>query len=227
MNRKIYIAHPLNCPGHPGWDDPARNVERYLRFVAFATLKGFTVVSWVHHYLCHNRGTLRGDGDFYLDRDADLVAASDALWVAGDPEVSAGTRFEIEVAAKHGIQYVHDPKWRDPSFIPSSPFDVPFFVDDWQAAQDAERAWALPTFGRTEPSGSLAHLASEVEELREDPSDIGEYADCLLLLLDAAAISGFSTRDLLRAVWTKMERNKARTWGAPNAEGFCEHVSED
>jgi nucleoside 2-deoxyribosyltransferase len=106
---KVYIAHPLEArdapPGSP-WADMEANVERYLKFCAAFSNAGFTVVSWVHHYMMHVRGLTKGDAAYYLERDADLVRASDVLVVAGPPEVSSGLRYEIEVARAAGVPVI-------------------------------------------------------------------------------------------------------------------------
>jgi hypothetical protein len=85
--------------------------------------------------------------------------------------------------------------------------------------------WADKTFGinRT-ASPVIAHLIREVYELEETPEDIMEYADCFILLLQAAKLSGYDTDDLIRASFAKMEINKNRKWGKPNADGSVEHI---
>ena len=118
--KRIYIAHPLMGDGSPEWGDPAKNVERYLRFVAFACNEGHTVITWVHHYLTHARGLTKGDADFYLTRDRILLRNATELWVCGPPETSAGTRFEIECARQFGLLIITKPEWLDRSFDPLS-----------------------------------------------------------------------------------------------------------
>lgn len=87
--------------------------------------------------------------------------------------------------------------------------------------------WSDATFGgHRDPRGCLCHLAKEVDELREAPADIMEYADCLTLLLDAARRAGIDGDDILRASYRKLEINKRRQWGAPDANGVVEHVRE-
>lgn len=58
----------------------------------------------------------------------------------------------------------------------------------------------------------LLHLYHEVEEVMATPDDIKEYADCFLLLTDAARKAGFSIRDLIAACRDKIEYNKTRTF---------------
>lgn len=85
--------------------------------------------------------------------------------------------------------------------------------------------WSDKTFGsHRDATPTLAHLAREVSELRSEPTDLEEYADCLLLLMDAARREGFSLDDILLATAAKFVVNTRRTWGEPDAEGVVEHV---
>ncbi len=88
--------------------------------------------------------------------------------------------------------------------------------------------WSDATFGYgRSPDGCIAHLAAEVQELRAQPHDLTEYADCMLLLLDAARLAGHTSADLISGCFTKLEICKARKWGKPNAEGVVEHIRDD
>lgn len=87
--------------------------------------------------------------------------------------------------------------------------------------------WADGQFGyRRPPHGGLKHLSEEVKELEEAPYDRMEYADAFMLIVDCARRAGMAPRDLLHAAWTKLQINRNRKWGKPNAEGFCKHVEE-
>lgn len=96
-----------------------------------------------------------------------------------------------------------------------------------QTLQDNVSEWSDATFGpgqRTE--GMIAHLALEVQELKESPESIKEYADCFMLLIDVAGSVGFNMDDLVRATFDKLEVNKKRKWGPTNEDGSVEHVRE-
>ena len=87
--------------------------------------------------------------------------------------------------------------------------------------------WSTQTFADERLPDVLAHLLHEVrEELIPDPYEIDEYADVYLLLLDALAHAGFEYCALILAAQTKLEINKKRKWGKPNAQGFVEHLRE-
>lgn len=87
--------------------------------------------------------------------------------------------------------------------------------------------WSQATFGSdTErgPVGALRHLSKEALEAAENPHDTSEYADCLLLLLDAMRRRGLKFHTLVIAAQEKMKVNRSRTY-PPSVEGQpCEHV---
>lgn len=87
-------------------------------------------------------------------------------------------------------------------------------------------AWANATFaadGGYRGPGIVAHLAKEVAELAENPRDMEELADCMLLLFHLAHQNG---GNLQAAIARKLEINKRRKWGKPDAQGVVEHVRE-
>lgn len=87
--------------------------------------------------------------------------------------------------------------------------------------------WSQATFGSdTErgPLGALRHLEKEARETQEAPQDSEEYADCFLLILDAARRAGISPLQLIEAAQRKMVINRARTWPKPVDDNPVEHV---
>ena len=84
---------------------------------------------------------------------------------------------------------------------------------DWQILQDEAGIWADATFGkRTYITGHCFHLVEEIGELYTKPKDILEFADILMLTLDAARISGFNMEQLYEAFEKKLDINKKREW---------------
>ncbi len=99
--------------------------------------------------------------------------------------------------------------------------------------------WSQVTFGADRfrgPKGPLLHLQKEVAEALEayDRVDIPkayrdldlkeEIVDCLFLTLDAARRSGMTYDDLVEAAFTKLAKNRKRTWGPMTVDGAVEHV---
>ncbi len=94
-----------------------------------------------------------------------------------------------------------------------------------QQLQNEIANWSDATFGAKRPATRpLNHLAKEIRELIEAPEDRMEYADCLILLLDAYRMAGGSADDLIEACYQKLEINKEREWGKPDENGVVEHI---
>lgn len=77
---------------------------------------------------------------------------------------------------------------------------------------DEIAVWAAKTFPDESVEGKLEHLKEEVEELLDDPDDLGEWADCFMLLFDAARKKGLAKAQIIEAMRAKFEVNKTRTW---------------
>lgn len=77
------------------------------------------------------------------------------------------------------------------------------------------------TFPDANPHSVTEHLRREAVELSERPTDGEEIADVFLLTVAAAHVAGL---DLALEVRSKLEINKRRKWGKPDAHGVIEHV---
>lgn len=60
--------------------------------------------------------------------------------------------------------------------------------------------------------GTLHHLKMEINELIENPNSPLEWADCMLLLLDAARRKGYTPDQIFDFCLQKLEINKKRKW---------------
>lgn len=90
-----------------------------------------------------------------------------------------------------------------------------------------QSVWSQETFGadaRRGPIGPLKHLEKEAKEAQDKPDDMSEYADCLLLVLDAARRAGLKPLALVREARAKMVINKQRKWSTPTDDNPVEHV---
>lgn len=110
-------------------------------------------------------------------------------------------------------------------------------MDRIQRLQNNIAEWSDASFGKTDRTiGILNHLKEEVEEVieaknnyEEDPTGLAqhrmasEFADCLILILDAARKSDLNTDLLLQASEYKMTINRNREWGDPNKQGYHKH----
>lgn len=106
----------------------------------------------------------------------------------------------------------------------SAYFEAKKITADFTLFQNVHGKWSDETFGARSPLGPLNHLLKEVKEVIENPSDIEEYADCGLLLMDSLRLSGFTMNDLYVAMVEKYKKNKLRVWGKPDENGTVEHI---
>ena len=106
-------------------------------------------------------------------------------------------------------------------------------MEELQKLMDDIREWSDATFGegqRTIPI--LYHLIKEVPEAIEackkfpEKNSVGywEFADCFMLILDAANHYGMDADHLIGFVKAKLEINKTRKWGNPDENGVVEHI---
>ena len=72
------------------------------------------------------------------------------------------------------------------------------------------KTWTEKQFPQRTLQSILRHLEKEIQELEAEPNDIMEFADCFMLLLDAASYQDISISDIWRAMGEKLEINKAR-----------------
>lgn len=98
----------------------------------------------------------------------------------------------------------------------------PFFLRDLYS-------WSDKTFGiNRDPEGPLNHLKEEVDEILEDPTDISEFADVALLLLDSLRCAGHSEQDLEAAMEYKFYKILVkRKYGPPDSKGVSRHIKEE
>jgi NTP pyrophosphatase (non-canonical NTP hydrolase) len=89
------------------------------------------------------------------------------------------------------------------------------------ALQRAIDEWQRATFPPSTAASKLAHLRKELVELEAAPTDAGEIADCIMLLVGVASLAGV---DVQQALEDKLAVNKQRRWGEPDADGVVEHV---
>jgi len=97
-------------------------------------------------------------------------------------------------------------------------------------------AWQKVTFPNATALSKIHHLNQEIQELTVELSQNKmcitevqintrlEFADCFLLLFDAAAANGMSYQDCINAIQEKFEINKSRKWGKPDENGVVNHI---
>jgi hypothetical protein len=97
--------------------------------------------------------------------------------------------------------------------------------------------WSRSVFGSDEvrgPLGPLKHLAKEVQETiqaieNDDPAEeiAKEFADLLILFLDASRRAKYTVPQLVLIALDKMKENRARKWQTPTSpDEPVEHVRD-
>ena len=89
--------------------------------------------------------------------------------------------------------------------------DSPAVIDSHHLSR--QRHWSRETFGpgaRTE--GVLDHISKELNEVRADPTDVGEWVDVIILAFDGAWRAGWEPQEIIDAIVAKQTKNEARTW---------------
>ena len=84
---------------------------------------------------------------------------------------------------------------------------------DFKQHLEDQASWSLETFGpakRTE--GLLRHIVKEVGEVRENPDQLSEWIDIIILACDGALRRGFLPEEIASTLEAKMAENRARKW---------------
>jgi len=89
-------------------------------------------------------------------------------------------------------------------------------------AQEQVIHWIENIHPNRTPEGTLLKLFEEIGELAQNPGDIDEFADILIVLLDLAYQENINANDLVPAVMRKMEINRSRSWDV-NQLGVMSH----
>lgn len=109
-------------------------------------------------------------------------------------------------------------------------------MNELQTLMDAIAKWSDATFGEGQKTiPILYHLQKEVSELMEavtldkalgrwSDKTTEEFADCFMLLIDAATHHGITAKELIDVSQAKLEINKNRKWGKPDENGVIEHL---
>jgi hypothetical protein len=92
-----------------------------------------------------------------------------------------------------------------------------------------QRDWSERTFGPgSRLLGVLDHIRKELVEIEDDPTDVEEWVDVIILAFDGAWRAGWEPQQIIDAIKAKQAKNEARTWpdwrGVP-ADQAIEHTS--
>ena len=110
--------------------------------------------------------------------------------------------------------------------IQLKPVEIPEITDEGNLLFNEMGEFSVKTFTGATAKGHLRKLKEEADEAIEDPTDIKEYADCLMALFGAAYKAGFTYDALIQAGKEKLEINKSRKWVKLENEIY-QHVIEN
>ena len=78
-----------------------------------------------------------------------------------------------------------------------------------------QKSWSEKAFGPAEidrTKGVLDHILKEVEEIKDNPKDVTEWIDLIMLGIDGAWRNGASPELIAETLLWKLERNMIRKW---------------
>jgi hypothetical protein len=105
--------------------------------------------------------------------------------------------------------------------------------EELQKLMDDILEWSGKTFINESSYSKIKHLEREVYELEnaifheqgKEETEM-EFADCFMLLLASSKMEGMTASRLIEVAREKLEINKKRTWGKPDKDGVCQHLSQ-
>tara|TARA_A100001391_G_scaffold99657_2_gene66248 strand:- start:120 stop:644 length:525 start_codon:yes stop_codon:yes gene_type:complete len=91
--------------------------------------------------------------------------------------------------------------------------DTPIPNFDLIAHLHRQKCFSLGAFGPgSRVNGVLDHITKEIAEVRENPDDLSEWVDLMLLAFDGAWRQGFTAQQITDAIAAKQTKNENRTW---------------
>lgn len=204
---KFYLSGPMT--GYPDWNYPAfAAAAELLRYM------GHQVLSPAENFAGATNKTYAE----YMRLDIEQVLSVEAIAVLPHWWTSRGACIEVSVARVIGL-----PILDAATLLPAD--DPPFAEIEHILGQVLK--WGRETFqpnGEDRIAAATAHLVEEAEELKAAPRDMGEVADCFMLL---AHIVGMNGRNATSAIKEKLAECRTRKWNIPDGEGIIRHVRED
>ncbi len=78
---------------------------------------------------------------------------------------------------------------------------------------ERQKKWSSLTFGPGDRAkGVVDHIRKELCEIEQNPGDLEEWIDVVILALDGAWRSGASPNQIIAQLATKQAKNEARAW---------------
>ena len=78
---------------------------------------------------------------------------------------------------------------------------------------ERQRLWSLLTFGPGRRTGGiLDHIRKELVEIEDEPTNLNEWVDVVILALDGAWRAGWEPDQIIAAIKAKQALNEIRRW---------------
>ncbi len=89
-----------------------------------------------------------------------------------------------------------------------------------------QKDWATKTFGEGDHAlGLTEHIQKEIKEIKENPFDVEEWIDVIILAMEGAWRTGASVSEVSDVFKMKMRKNERRLWPTENDPNKAiEHV---
>jgi len=123
---------------------------------------------------------------------------------------------EISVGVGHGYDIAR-------TALSGEQPDTPLKLEQYVQRQEE---WSSRTFGHGPRTlGVTRHIEKEIAEIRENPHDLSEWVDVVILALDGYWRHGGDPREIMKHLTAKQEKNFARQWPTPTSQDDAvEHV---
>ena len=76
---------------------------------------------------------------------------------------------------------------------------------------EKQRDWSIKTFGPISRPGRcdgiIEHIYEELQEIKDNPKDLTEWIDLILLALDGANVNGFTPKQIIKCLEQKQQEN--------------------
>ena len=94
---------------------------------------------------------------------------------------------------------------------------------------DKKEKWSRKTFGEGQRTqGVIAHIKEELKEIEENPNDLFEWIDVVLLALDGAWRAGYTSEQIQQALIDKQEINYKRIFPKNNNQDISNNpINQD
>lgn len=103
---------------------------------------------------------------------------------------------------------------------------------DLEKHLERQKEWSEKTFGppNNHTAGIIDHIEKELVEVQDNPEDVFEWIDIVILAFDGALRNGWSPKDIARALEMKHKTNTERKWPdwrtAEKGKAIC-HIKEE